>query len=1105
MSIENPSSVPVLYKGLQPLTEDDSELLFGRNEERDRLVYSLQSSRLSILYGAREVGKTSLLRAGVANELRRKSENRSHSGPPDCAVILFNDWSKPSAVKNLSIAIDRELYRIGAARQKRPDFPDFIDCCKHWTKCLGEEGEEDGELFLLLDQFGDHLRNPSTRTEPGSFDFEFARVVSTRGLSVNFLIAIRDDLLANLDRYRSTIPGLYDNLIRLEALTRTQATQAIQGPVFVAYNSKHQDKKIGIEAKLVEAVLSSVRLGRDRNSREGFESEAVGDDRFDAGGLQLAMKAVWEWEIGHGSQTLRYETFERELGGITRITTCYLEERFRSFSARESNLSARVLDHLITPGGLGLAYQLSNLVTRAGATEEELKALTEKLHTQGMITAAGSVGSPRYEMRHRILTPAVINRVQNYFTERARQEKRLASEVERARGLFDETSQLDALQKIIKTSEEWSTLAESLLVSQDLKVPLRNTLEIIVSDLVQLGQLEGYKGAVSSIAYSKDGREIATGAEDGSVALWHIRCPGRSPLIYENGQTTWIWALRASFDGKWLATGSDDGTVVLWAVSDQGLKYDRLIVNSFSLVRGLSFSPDTSLLAIATNNGMVQLYGLREGNILHGFRASRHPVRCVEFSPDGLSLATGADDGVISLWDLKGNPLSRDEDFECAGFRHDAAVWGIKFHPSGERLASCSEDHYIKLWNLKLRREERTLIGHTSWVLGIQFNSDGSLLASGSEDGTARLWDQRGNQTAILVHGAPVNGICFSPDDLTLATAAADCKVRMWNVKPKQFTHPNKAILLDVSFGPDGKLLATGATDNEAQIWDEDGKIQRSLKGHCGWIMCVVFHPLKSHSLATASIDGTARLWNILDETFTEFNPGDGPVWSVAVSHDGQFLATGSRGGMICRWDLHEQNAAPLKMPSGHGSVWSVRFSPDGKLIAAGCQDGSILVGDFLARDVMQLTGVHGGQVLSLSFSSNGRFLASSSSEGRICLWDLTHKKYNWWHDLNAPVWSVSFSPNGEHFASGSVNRCVCLWNLESEKLCEYRATSPVRGLAFSRDRRWLAASCSDGTVRLWPALNEEFESLLIRAKDEWNNALKWTPNRTSSAVPLLE
>jgi WD40 repeat protein len=1095
-----PTGRPLLYKGLEPYTEGDADLLFGRDEERDQLVYSLQSSRLTVLYGAKQVGKTSLLRAAVVNQLRQKSAQPSGGGCPEAAVVVFDNWSGPEIVNRLSSAINLELERIGVATTQSPDFKNsqFVERCQSWTSSLGKTGGEDGELFLLLDHFDDYLlKHPQCNTDPHSFDVEFPKVISKRGLGVNCLLAIRDDLLASLDRYHFTIPTLYDNLIRLEALNKKQARDAILSPVYVAYNRRNQDNKIGIEAELVDGVLTSCALNHSTKYQDSSDSGASPDQRFDACGLQLAMKAVWELEESRGSQTLRHQTFEK-LGAVRGIADRYVKERFAALTQRERNLSARIFDHLVTPGGVGMTYQLSDLAKRVSATETELKAVIEILEHEKMVRASGFESRLAYEMAQRVLTRAVLDRVRSYDEEKIREEKRLASEIKTSSRLFSDNSQVDALRKIIKACDDWSNGVQRLLIDEQWKGDLRSTLREMLDNLAQKGQLGGHKGAVSSVAYSRDGNFIVTGTEAGRVVLWNIRSPGPMPTVYEQHKT-WIWVLRASTDGKWVASGSDDGTVALWAVSGEGLAFNRSI--SFAedsgaspSVRDLSFSPDGLLLAVATTDGMVRLWQLEEERILRNFKASGKAVRCVEFAPDGRCLATGGDDREIRLWDLKGNPFTGDgRRREGFHFEHAAAVWGIRFHPKGERLASCSEDHTIKIWNLKTMSEEPKLAGHTCPVLGIEFNSDGSLLASASDDGTAHLWDEKGNEIATFVHGGPVNGLCFSPDNLTLATAAADSKVRLWHVEgnrgprsPKKFRHPNKAILLDVSFSSDGKSLATGGTDGEVQIWNEDGSVRRTLKGHSSWIISVVFHPLDPSSLATGCIDGTARMWNILEDTPRKFTPNDGKVLSVAISPDGRFLATGSEGGKICRWDLGELDDAPaVCFPSDRGSVWSIRFSPDGKWITAGCQDGSIQIRDLKGISVMQLKKVHEGQILSLGFSPDGRFLVSGSSEGRICVWDLSIQALKWFQDLGAPIWSVPFHPGGEFLASGSVDRTVCLWNLAGEKISEWSA-APVRGLAFSRDGQWLAGSCSDGTVRKWPVGNDDFESLLARATDEW-------------------
>jgi WD40 repeat protein len=1106
-----PDMTPSLYKGLESYTEHDGALLFGRNEERDRLVYSLQSSRLTVLYGARQIGKSSLLRAGVVHQLRQNADRRAGLGNhPALAVVVFDEWSGGDTIGRLSSAINHEFERLGVPPGNALDLGNFVERCKYWTSCLGVDG---GELFLVLDHFDHHLMmSPCCETEPGAFDVELSKVLSTRGLAVNILIAIRDELLAYLDRYRTTVPGLYSNLFRLEPLTLRQAREAIQNPVYVSYNEAHVDDKIGIEAELIRAVLDSTAMQRGVERPDG----PAPDERFDTGGLQLAMQAVWDREMSEGSRTLRNATFAT-LGGVRGIAADYVNKRFGAFEPREQYLSAKVFDHLLTPGGVGVAYQLSDLAKRMGdVTTDELTALIRKLREERMVVTSVSgetMGLLYYETAHRVLTPAMLERVQSYHLEKNKREKDILSAIEISLHSFFETSQVDGLNKIIETSEQWSEGVRNLLVDGQLQSDIRGALAKMVHNLTQKGQLAGYKGAVSSVCYSRDGKFIVTGTEAGSLKIWDVRSPGHIESSTEQNHKTWIWGLSASADGKWIATGSDDGTVGVWAVTDTGVRFCRPIpfapdAAAPPLVRGVSFSPDGSLLAIAATDGRVRLWHLYEERIWRDFAASPCAVRCVAFAPDGRTLATGADDGMVGLWNTDGDSLVPDD--QRSRFRHDSAVWGVRFQPMGERLASCSEDHRIKVWNMTTKNEEQTLIGHCCWVLDIDYNADGTLLASASEDGTARIWDQAGNEVAALVHGAPVNGVSFSPDGLTVVTAAADCKVRLWNVQqnrnrrsPKRFRHPKKAILLDVSFSSDGTRVATGGTDSQAQIWNqEDGQIVRTLAGHRSWIMCVEFHPSVATLLATGSIDGTARVWNILDGSNTTITPNDGPVWSIAFSRDGRFLATGTAGGKACVWDLLDRQDTPATaFSSDQGSIWSIGFTPDGKWIAAGCQDGSIQIRDLTGRDVMQLRGVHAGQVLSLSFSPDAKYLASASSEGRICVWDICKKEKMSVRDLDAPIWSVVFNRTGEMLASGSVNRSVCLWTPALERLGVYSAEGPIRGLGFSRTGQWLAGACSDGTVRLWPIGDDDFGSLLERAKSERDKMLPFVWPQAAASV----
>jgi hypothetical protein len=297
----------------------------------------------------------------------------------------------------------------------------------------------------------------------------------------------------------------------------------------LTYNRKYPDKEIWIEPRLVSAVLDSVNLGSGQGSFKG--SERVQGQLFDAGGLQLAMKAVSEQEIGSGSEVFKHDTYEA-LGELFAITTQYVNASFDDLSERERHLSVRIFDYLTTPGGLGVERGLSDLAERVGVTKEEIEILTEKLRAGKLIVrslAGKSIGRLRYEVAHAVLEPAMRNKVQDHFAQRVREERELRAQIERALQLFDQTSQLDALNTIISASQRWSGGVSSLKVGKDLEGDLRKALDRIVNNLRQTGQLQGYTGAVSSVTYCGDKSLIATGVEDGSV--WGL---GRGNILADS-------------------------------------------------------------------------------------------------------------------------------------------------------------------------------------------------------------------------------------------------------------------------------------------------------------------------------------------------------------------------------------------------------------------------------------------------------------------------------------------------------------------------------------------------------------------------------------------
>ena len=310
---------PSPYKGLAPF--DDSELdallFFGREREIEVIVANLMASRLTVLYGASGVGKTSLLQAGVAHRLRREQH---------AIVVVFSAWAG-DAVGNLLDAVEAAVGDAGAIRRSGP----LADVLAAWTRRL------DAELYLVLDQFEEYFLYHENERGPGTLAEELPEALRRAGLRVNFLIGIREDSLASLDAFKARIPNLFGNSLRLDRLERSAARTAILGPLERYKELVPAGDAVEAEPVLVETVLDEVAAGRVDLGLSG--RGAVGEedsDRIETPYLQLVLERLWDVETSRGSNRLRLDTL-RELGGAAHIVEDHLERAMAELSPEEKD------------------------------------------------------------------------------------------------------------------------------------------------------------------------------------------------------------------------------------------------------------------------------------------------------------------------------------------------------------------------------------------------------------------------------------------------------------------------------------------------------------------------------------------------------------------------------------------------------------------------------------------------------------------------------------------------------------------------------------------------------------------------------------------------
>jgi predicted NACHT family NTPase len=619
------------------------------------------------------------------------------------------------------------------------------------------------------------------------------------------------------------------------------------------------------------------------------------------------------------------------------------------------------------------------------------------------------------------------------------------------------------LVKIDKTALEGKDLSRVVIKGADFSnASLRrvNFAETNLADSVFTKAL----GSVRSVAFSIDGRLLATGDYHGVVRLWEA-ASGRE-LLTCKGHTYGVNSVVFSSDGKTLASGSDDQTVRLWDINS-GECLNTLHGHS-RWINSVAFSPDGKTLASGSDDQTVRLWDIKSGecrNTLHGH--SRW-INSVVFSPDGKILASGTGDQTVRLWDIKSG--------ECLNtlHGHSSLVRSVAFSPDGKMLASGSADQTVRLWDIKSGECLNTLHGHSSWICSVAFSPDGKTL-SGSDDQIVRLWDINSGKCLNILHGhrIVIRSVAFSPDGKTLASGAEDQTVRLWDINTGECLntlHGYNSAIRSVAFSPDGKTLASGSADQTVRLWDiNSGECCNSFYGHRSWVRAVAFSP-DGKTLASGSADQTVRLWDINSGKCRNTLHGhSGWINSVVFSPDGKILI-GSDNQTIRLWNINSGEC--LNTLHGHSrTIPSVAFSPDGKTLASGSNDQTVRLWDINSGECLNTLHGHSSAIRSVAFSPDGKTLASSSGDQTVRLWDINSGEcLNTLHGHSNWVRAVAFSPDGNTLASGSDDQTIRLWDINSGECCNtlHGGNSSRNSVAFSPDGKMLVGSGEDGTIKLW-------------------------------------
>lgn len=620
------------------------------------------------------------------------------------------------------------------------------------------------------------------------------------------------------------------------------------------------------------------------------------------------------------------------------------------------------------------------------------------------------------------------------------------------------------------------------------------------------------KGVVTRLAYSPDGKLIAV---MGAIGIWLYDAESLTEVgMIARGAST----IAFSPDGRTLASGHRDRTIYLWDVSAQR-RIGSLTLPSKG-VTALTYSLDGHTLAVGFGYGKIALWDMctqRQTTLLD--TASKF-VWTLAFSPDGQLLASGGyEDPTISLWDVQTQALVGSFEEGDTG-EHNHGVSSVVFSPDGKAIASGSGfSNTVHLWAVATRQQIARLPMHDvdeehEGVNDVAFSPNGSILASASDDSIIRMWDTRTLERIgkLETKSGGVTSISFHPDGNTLVSLngrvapteiqlGGDMSLRIWEVKSRKqiaVAQDHSPSVSSVALSPDGELLAVGCHNGVVDLWDVRNKKRiDSLRGHAAKVQCVVFSP--DGRLLASSASELAHLWNIRNRKQIAVFNHTAIVESMSFSPDGKTLAcvddtcirlwdtrrkraksllgqvpSPRKAGFLERlWSKWVHGETPVESPVYSGTIASIEFSPDGKLLISGGIDNTVRLWDVRKRREIftaepDKKGMKYAVINSVAFSPDGNTFASAGTHGEIQLWSVAEHRLIETLDIGEWINALDFSPDGRFLAAAVTTKAkVRIWDMKTrEELTALDASAS--SLVFSRDGKTLVAGSLDGTIRIW-------------------------------------
>lgn len=1111
------------YQGLSAFRQENADFFFGREKLIKKLLAAVKNSPLVPIIGASGTGKSSVVYAGLLPRLQTASHVeivsfRPGKNPFDALAIAFRKYYHFTEQTSTAIRLTELEFEINL-RHNNQVLSQLIENIINSTKTQ--------HFVLVADQF-EELYTLSEKSE--SDNFINALLFAVRHTpNFTLLLTLRADFLGIALDYQPMGKALeqYPPLF-LTPMDKQELTEVIAQPAL--------KMKVELEEGLTNKLID------DLNNHPG---------RLPL--LEFALSQLWfkqkNWYLTHQAY--------QEIGGLEKALTQQADKVFQSLSPTNKLQAERIFIQLVRPGEG--TEDTRRVATRIEVGEGNWSLVKHLADERLLVTAWDEIAQiETVEIVHEALIREwktlrewiEINREFRIWQEILKREVR---DWEKSNGNPDtllEGTRLAVATDWYNTRREQLTQSQqnfilaSITRKEKKQHQQRRIQKIIISGLsgalivtfsfaviawvqsqnARFNEIKAITSSSKALLASGQNFDALIASLKASIKLNHpitsftihrsqkidniknqvnvflqealYKVSERNQLSSHKEE---VRDITFSPDGKIIATASQDNTVKLWGLNGKEI---ATLEEHTDLVSSVRFSPNGKIIATASHDETVKLW-TNEGKLINTITGYNTKVNSLTFSPNGNMIATGDGQGNIKIWNLEGKLIRT-----FSG--HEQPILNITFSPDSNTIASASQDKTVKLWNLDgvLLQTFAGDNAHKDWVWSVNFSPDGQKIATASRDEKVKIWDLEGNLLNTLdSHQNSVTNVIFSPDGQKIATASADKTVKIWSASGKeiQTLKGHEDWIWSLSFSPDGNMLATASKDGKAKLWQIKNKKYQIHQAHKEAIFSLSFSR-DGNIYATASKDNTVKLWQRTGKLINTFQWDNKKFTHVSFSPNQPIIAAATSDGNVVLWNLQGEK---IQTFSGHNGkwIWQVSFSPDGNIIATAGHDGTVEIRKLNGELIQSIPAHKKGQdedgegVNSVVFSPDGQIIASAGWDKKVKLWTTEGKLIKTLDKHKDGVHSVSFSPDGQMIATASEDKTVRLWTIKGELIREIKAhKSGVFRVRFSPDSKTIATASLDNTVKLWNLEGKELKTYQAHDDSVWSLDFSSDGNTLASA-----